>query len=397
MSNENFERPIKHKLIYDKLCNDIIKGIYKPGEKLPTENELAETFKTSRPTIGRAMRDLQQKGLIARRQGQGTFVTQSSKPSNQTLGLLIHWQIRPVQTTSSTIFGIMVPELLKYASQSGYSLLLNDIPIENHSDYVERAQAICKRLLNSHVAGVFFTPLELTKNNFFNINIAEQLTKAGIAVVLLDRDLTDSYHRSRYDVVGINNEQSSLVLTSHLIELGYKKIDFVCGTVQTTAINERYHGYRLALEENQLQPEKHRLHQFDSRSLNKASCPERKKLLDLVKNGETEAFVCVNDSTAADLMNFFFANNVRVPEDIRIVGFDDLPIDESLPVPLTTIRQNPSALAYEAIRTMIDRIHQPDMPARNIMVRTELVVRKSCGSEFMKESRNPAGNPVVSG
>jgi DNA-binding transcriptional regulator YhcF (GntR family) len=118
MSNENFERPIKHKLIYDKLCNDIIKGIYKPGEKLPTENELAETFKTSRPTIGRAMRDLQQKGLIARRQGQGTFVTQSSKPSNQTLGLLIHWQIRPVQTTSSTIFGIMVPELLKYASRS---------------------------------------------------------------------------------------------------------------------------------------------------------------------------------------------------------------------------------------------------------------------------------------
>ena len=143
MSQDNLGKPIKYKLIYDKLCNDIVKGIYKPGDKLPTENELANIFKTSRPTIGRAMRDLQQKGLIVRRQGQGTFVKQSTKPSNQTLGLLIHWQIRPIQTTNSTIFGIMVPELLKYASQSGYSLLLNDIPADNHSDYVEqRGQSV---------------------------------------------------------------------------------------------------------------------------------------------------------------------------------------------------------------------------------------------------------------
>jgi DNA-binding LacI/PurR family transcriptional regulator len=385
MKHNHSERTIKHKLIYDKLCNNIVKGVYRPGEKLPTENELAKMFNTSRPTIGRAMRDLQQKGLITRRQGQGTFVKQSTIPSNRTLGLLIHWQIRPVQTTSSTIFGIMVPELLKNASQAGYSLLLNDIPVGNDSDYGEQAEAICKRLLSSHVTGVFFTPLELRQNNFLNKNIADQLNKAGIALVLLDRDLTDSYHRSQFDIVGINNEQSSLILTSHLIELGCKKIDFVCGTVHTTAINDRYYGYRLALEENQIQPEKERLHQFDSRNLiAESACPERNILLDLVKNKKTEAFVCVNDTTAADLINFFYSKGIRIPQDVRIVGFDDLPIDESLPVSLTTIRQNPSALAYEAIRTMLDRINQPDTPARNIMVNTELIIRESCGSHLNK-------------
>jgi GntR family transcriptional regulator of arabinose operon len=385
MKHDDLKRPVKHKLIYDKLCNDIIKGIYKPGEKLPTENELADMFDTSRPTIGRAMRDLQQKGLITRRQGQGTFVKQSTKPSNRTLGLLIHWQIRPVQTTNSTIFGIMVPELLKNASQYGYSLLLNDIPVGNDSDYIERAQAICKRLMASHVAGVFFTPLELTKNNFLNENIAEQLNRAGIALVLLDRDLTDSYHRSQFDIVGINNEQSSLIITHHLIELGCKKIDFVCGTVQTTAINDRYYGYRQALEENQIQPEKQRLHQFDSRLLvSQSACPERKMLLDLVKSGKTEAFVCVNDTTAADLITFFHSEGIKIPQDVRIAGFDDLPIDQNLPVSLTTIRQNPSALAYEAIRTMDDRINKPDTPARNIMVKTELIVRESCGSHLRR-------------
>lgn len=385
MKHSHSERSIKHKEIYDKLCNDIIKGVYKPGEKLPTENELVEMFNASRPTIGRAMRDLQQKGLIVRRQGQGTFVKQSTKPSNQTLGLLVHWQMRPVQTTSSTIFGIMIPELLKNASQAGYSLLLNDIPVNNDLNYIERAQAICKRLLSSHVAGVFFTPLELSSNNSLNESIAEQFNKAGIALVLLDRDLTDSHHRSQFDIVGINNRQASLILTSHLIELGCRKIDFVCGTAMTTAIEDRYDGYRLALEEHQIQPEKQRLHQFDSRSLlSKPACPERERLLDLVRGAKTEAFVCVNDTTAADLIACFHSEGIRVPQDVRVVGFDDLPINESLPVSLTTIRQNPAALAYEAIRTMVDRIHHPDIAARHIMVSTELIIRESCGSRLKK-------------
>jgi GntR family transcriptional regulator, arabinose operon transcriptional repressor len=385
---KSHDKQIKHRLIYDKLCDDIVKGVYKPGEKLPTEAELGKLFDTSRPTIGRAMRELQQKGLITRRQGQGTFVLQTAKPSKQTLGLLIHWQIRPIQTTNSSIFGIMVPDLLENASRSGYSLLLNDIPDGNGSDYVERAQAICTRLLTSHVAGVFFTPLELAKNNFLNINIAEKLSNAGIAVVLLDRDLTDSYHRSQFDIIGINHEQSSLVLTSHLIELGCSKIDFVCGTVQTTAIHDRYLGYRLALEGNRMQPETKRLHQFDSRTLTDLACPQRGKLLELVKTGETEAFVCVNDNTAADLIDFFHSEGVRIPQDVRIVGFDDLPIDKNLPVSLTTIRQNASALAYEAVRTIIDRINKPETPARHIMVKADLIVRDSCGSHLKKSNRS---------
>lgn len=380
MNLTNNKKEIKHKVIYDKLCDAIIKGTYKPGEKLPTENELAEMFDTSRPTIGRAMRDLQQKGLITRKQGRGTFVLQNERPAKNTLGLLIHWQVSPVQTANTSIFGVMIPDLLQYASRASYSLLLNDLPKSDYVDYVQRAQAICQHLLNSHVAGVFFTPLELSMNNSLNVQIAEKLTKAGIAVVLLDRDLTDSYHRSQFDIVGINHEQSSLILTHHLIELGCRKIDFVSRAVNTTAINHRYLGYRLALEENNIRPEKNRLHQIETSTLMNPNSPEGKKLLKLVKSDKTEAFVCVNDHTAADLINFFVANGVKIPQDVRIVGFDDLPMDKNLPVSLTTIRQNTSALAYEAVRTITDRIDNPQTPARQIMVSADLIIRDSCGS-----------------
>ena len=123
---------------------------------------------------------------------------------------------------------------------------------------------ICNRLIDSRVAGVFFTPLEIAGGGAINEKIAEELDKAGIAVVLLDRDLTDSYHRSKFDIIGINNEQSSLILTNHLLELGCKKIDFVSGTAHTTSINDRIIGYRAALEENHIELDDEGVNYFDT-------------------------------------------------------------------------------------------------------------------------------------
>ncbi len=383
MDSKQPERSIKHKTIYDKICSDILKGVYKPGQKLPTEHELAEFFKTSRPTISRAMRDIQEKGLIVRHQGQGTFVKQAPINEHKTFGILVHWQIRPHTDTMTTIFGVMVPEILKVSSQRGYSLLLNDIPEYKATDYIEYAKKIAQRLIDSHVAGVFFTPLEISGSASINEELANAFDKAGISLVLLDRDISDSYHRSKYDIVGINNEQSSLVLTNHLLNLGYTKIDFICGPALTTAINDRIRGYRAALEEKGIHVNPNQLHRFDSKLLqdSQPGMEEGKKIIELVKSGKTEAFVCVNDSTAADVMLYFLRNGLKVPDDVRIVGFDDLPINKLLPVPLTTIRQPAEALAHESVRTMIDRIERSQMPARDIMVKTELIIRQSCGSK----------------
>ncbi|MCK5564703.1 MAG: GntR family transcriptional regulator [Planctomycetes bacterium] len=386
MDSAKSDKVIKYQNIYSELCRDILKGVYKPGEKLPTENELSGRFHASRPTISRAMRELQREGLIVRRQGQGTFVRQDSLAAQKTLGILVHWQIWPDSHQAkhtTTIFGIMIPEMLRVASQFNYSLLLNDIP-EDIVDPIERARKICQHLVDSRVAGVFFTPLELTDDaDSTNEEIAAMLDSAGIAVVLLDRDISDSYHRSKYDIVGINNEQSALVLTHHLIDLGCRKIDFISGPSRTTSIVERCRGYRAALEENNILFDEKRVHLFYSKDLaNGDNDQTGQELIRLVKENQTEAFVCVNDDTAADMINFFLRNGMRVPEDVRIVGFDDLPISQYLPVSLTSIRQSVKGLAVESIRTMLNRIEHPEILAREILVNTELIVRDSCGSKL---------------
>ena len=383
MDEKTTHRPIKHKLIYDQICDNILKGTYKPGQKLPTENELAEYYSTSRPTIGRAMRELQQKGLIVRYQGQGTFVKDApTSDAHCSFGVLVHWQIQPEDPKVATIFGSIVPEILKFSSQSNYSLLLNDLPEDINTNPVERAQKIVKKLVDANVAGVFFTPLELVDNQIANENIAKSFDDAGIALVLLDRDLTDNYHRSKYDVISINNEQAAMVLVSHLVNQGCNKIDFIHGPVLSTAVDDRIRGYHFALEEHDLEVAKERVHAFDSKLLaNDPGHPVAARILENIKSGNVDALVCVNDSTAVDIMLYLMTNGVKIPKEVKIVGFDDLPISQSLPVPLTTMRQPVEALAYEAVRTMLNRLDKPELPARDIFLKTDLVVRKSCGSK----------------
>lgn len=384
-ANQRGNKEIKYKAIYDDLCGKILNGVYKPGQKLPTENELARQFNTSRPTVGRAMRDLQQKGFIFRRQGQGTFVRQPHHTGNKTFGILIHWQNTPGQIqTMNSIFGLMVPEISRYASMFGYSLLLNDIPPEPEYDPVKRAQVISQQLVDVKVAGVFFTPLELPDElSYINEEITGSLKRAGIAVVLLDRDIYNTYHRSQYDLVGINNERAAVTITDHLIMQGCKKIDFLAEATKTTAINERIRGYEVALNMANLNAMDHEVHYITSKNLFKKDPQHRdyaEKILNRIRKDKVDAFVCVNDSTAADLLNFLLRSDINVPKDVKIVGFDDLPLNEYLAVPLTTIHQPIEALAYEAVRTMIDRIEYPELPARDIMVHTNLIVRRSSGA-----------------
>jgi len=79
-------------------------------------------------------------------------------------------------------------------------------------------------------------------------------------------------------------------------------------------------------------------------------------------------------------MHSFLANGVRIPEDMRLVGIDDVSYAGLLPVPLTTVRQPTREIGEAALRTMLDRIRMPHQPPREILLDGELVIRRSCGA-----------------
>jgi DNA-binding LacI/PurR family transcriptional regulator len=362
-----------------------MEGKYLPGEKLPTEKEIAAEFKASRPTVGRAMRDLEQHGMLVRRQGSGTFVRKATHSRTQTFGILIPWQGEDSLDSKTSVFAAMVPELSRISSRSGYTLLLNESPRDDNGGAVKRAKTICRQLIELQVAGVFFMPIENPVSDMkFNVEIAESFERAGIAVVLLDRDINEWSHRSKYDVVAIDNEYASYMLTRHLLQLGCRRVDFLTGVMGVTSVMGRIEGFWKALREAGIACEASRVLQIDPTKFIKLDVDDNKAELDpiveRIRSRQTEAIVCVNDMTAIRLMQYLLRIGISIPDDVRIVGFDDSPIDEFLPVPLTTIRQNVHALAYEGVRTLKDRIEKPDSPARDVMVATELIIRKSCGS-----------------
>jgi DNA-binding LacI/PurR family transcriptional regulator len=95
-----------------------------------------------------------------------------------------------------------------------------------------------------------------------------------------------------------------------------------------------------------------------------------------------DGIVCSNDRTAALLMRSLAELGVSIPQQVRLVAFDDVKYASVVSVPLTTIRQPCDQLGAAAIYTMLQRIESPDAPSRDVLVDFQLVVRKSCGSQI---------------
>jgi DNA-binding LacI/PurR family transcriptional regulator len=101
-----------------------------------------------------------------------------------------------------------------------------------------------------------------------------------------------------------------------------------------------------------------------------------------------EAIVCGNDLTAARLMQTLLALGVRIPEEVRIVGMDDVKYASLLPVPLTTVHQDCAGIGVVAMATMLERLEHPELPVRDVTVPTKLVVRRSCGAHLGDKNRS---------
>jgi GntR family transcriptional regulator of arabinose operon len=224
--------------------------------------------------------------------------------------------------------------------------------------------------VSKKVSGVFFAPLELTpEKDVINRRIAEVLDKAGIPLVLLDRDLVPHPDRSGYDLVGIDNRRAGYTITSHLLQHGCRRVAFVGRPRSAPTVDARISGYKEAMGDAGLAPSIHRIDPEDAAELKR-----------IMAKGRPDGFVCANDFTAAQLLKTLNALSVSVPDQVRMVGIDDVKYAGLLPVPLTTIHQPCADIGAVAIGAMLQRLSNPKLPPRDILLSFHLVERDSCGS-----------------
>jgi LacI family transcriptional regulator len=363
----------KHRLISRELLAEIAAGKYAPSGRLPSEAQLVERFKVARPTAARALRDLQDQGLIERRVGSGTYVRGPASPppgvAQRQIGLLI-----PGLGTTE-IFEVICGELAGLARVHDYVLLWGGSarPRQQQNASVEDAEGLCQPFIQAKASGVFFAPIEhLARKEEMNRRLAERLRQAGIAVVLLDRDLGAFPARSEFDLVGADNFAAGYVLAEHLLKLGCHRLAFVAPPLSAPTVGLRVAGAREALLDRRLPVP------ADFLRVGEPDDPQLVRALGAGKR--VDAVICANDRVAALLMRSFAKAGFHVPRDVRVVGFDDVKYATLLSVPLTTMHQPCREIAATAFRAMLDRISDPALPPRSFMISTSLVVRESCGA-----------------
>jgi DNA-binding LacI/PurR family transcriptional regulator len=361
----------KHRAITQHLLEAISSGKYKAGERLPSEAQLVQQFKVSRPTVGRALRDLLTEGFIERRAGSGTYVRNPAKSpvATRSLGLLVPG------LPSTEIFQIICGEIASLARVHDYSLLWGGStqPLEDMDASLSHAEELCRQFIQRKLSGVFFAPVELQPHQEeANRKLAESLRDAGIPVVLLDRDLSDYPRRSDFDLVGLDNMAGGYMVAEHLIKLGCRKISFVARPLSAPTVEARIAGVREALVRHRIEPEPNWVQTGNPADI--------KFVRTLIAGRQSDAFICANDNTAAVLLRSIESCGARVPQDFRIVGFDDVKYATLVSVPLTTVHQPCRDIATIAFRTMLERVAEPTLPARHISLMPHLVVRESCGA-----------------
>jgi DNA-binding LacI/PurR family transcriptional regulator len=363
------KRNAKYQRIYDYFRKAILEGAVKPGDQLPTETELCAEFAASRPTVSRALALLAKEGLVRRRAGSGTFVSdraENGSPVTRRLGLLIPG------LGATEIFEPMCAHIAAVAEAEGFHLVWGSLQESANSDGTDLASKLCQRYIEQGVEGVFFAPLELDRQSAsINQQIVRTLQKHGIVVVLLDRDLGPFPRRSDCDLVALDNLQAGYLIAAHLLRRGCRRIDFLALPHSAQTVAQRLEGVRAALYDAGVIMPKSWIH---------SGIPTDDAFVqrDFVDAG-IEAVICANDATAASLMTTLSRQGVEIPEQIRICGFDDVKYAANLRVPLTTIHQPCAEIGRIAVLTMMDRFTRHNLPGRKILLTPQLVVRESCG------------------
>lgn len=361
----------RHQDISSELLAEILAGKHDRAQKLPSEAQLVKRFNVSRPTVARALLDLKTKGVIERRAGSGTYLCRDRAPNTaiRQLGMIVPG------LGKIEIFDVICGELASLARVNDLGMHWggSSRPRLDASMSIDEAEELCARYIDTGVSGVFFAPFEHTMDNeAANRRITERLSHAGIPVVLLDRDICPFPQRSGFDLTGIDNFAGGYLLADHLLKLGARRLSFVTRPFSASTVDARKAGAGAAMMAHGIAV---------PRDFLLAGDPGDLKFARRITAGRThDAVICSNDHTAAQLLQTLARLGIKIPQNLRLVGFDDVRFATLLSVPLTTIQQPCREIALTAFNAMRERIADPTLPARSLLLMPRLVVRESCGA-----------------
>jgi len=280
---------------------------------------------------------------------------------------------RSLRAKTSLIIGLVISDIQNpfftsvvrgvedVAYAHGYTLLLC-----NSDEDPTKERLYIDIMLAERVAGVIISPVAEVDN------YSSVLLQAGVPVVAMDRRMRDL----EVDTVVINNVEGVYQAVGHLIEQGHRRIGFIGGPTRTTTGRERQEGYQKALAEHGLDLEQGlvKIGDFKQDSGYQMTC----ELLEM--DDPPTAVFTANNLMTLGALNAIHEKKLSIPQEVAIVGFDDMSWAQSLAPPLTAVAQPTYELGRTAADLLLRRIGDPYRPTEQICLEADLVVRESSGA-----------------
>lgn len=200
--------------------------------------------------------------------------------------------------------------------------------------------------------------------------ILAALIKRGLPFVLVGRHVADE----NVSYVDVDNSNSSREMVTYLLRQGYQRVATIAGPRNMIAGADRLQGYCLALRDRRVASDANLIVESDFTEEGGYMGMQR-----LLPHAPDAVFIA-SDAMAIGALRALRDAGKRVPEDVAIAGFDDIPNAARTDPPLTTVRQPIQRMGSVAAEALIDLISHPDRPPRRIILPTEMVIRASCGS-----------------
>ncbi|MCW6003645.1 substrate-binding domain-containing protein [Micromonospora sp. CPCC 205371] len=236
----------------------------------------------------------------------------------------------------------------------------------NSDGDLAKENAYLDLLEEQRVRGVLITPIDDASERL------QRLRDHGVCVVMLDRTSTNADACS----VSVDDHLGGQLAIRHLIENGHRRIAFVGGSA-LQQVRDRHRGAQQALVDAGLEPRS--LQRVDTPTLTVAAGRDAAaRILGLPRQARATAVFCANDLLALGVLQGLTRQRVRVPDDIALVGYDDIDFAAAAAVPLTSVRQPRQRLGQTAATLLLEEADKPEEHQhQQVVFDPELVVRES--------------------
>lgn len=346
-----------------------IRGGKWDGGRMPSVRGIASQHSVSVVTASRALQILRDKGLIHTVERSGSV--RVPPPSADRWALVLRLTPGPWQKATISL------------SRVGFEALARRDPMHLESDLFPITQAhsedqirlLARRAKDAGVGGAFLLP---SRHSDAEMRLDERFLSAcraeSLPVVLLERNLRGHNRPLERDLVAVDDLDGAARCTRHLLDLGRKSVALVVAS-PTSSHNDKVAGYLYALHAANPGAEFKPVVLYQNSDL-----PSREAYAALateIRRQKVDGVVCYQDYTAVGLIFELLNRGAKVPDDVAVVGSDDLSIGDQFAIGLTTYTYPSEGMAEQAVRLMRERRQNPDRPPLKVVVPGRLIERES--------------------